>query len=230
MSGRREEILDAALELADERGLPAVSMRAVADRVGVTPMALYPHVGSKAALLDGMVGRLLGGMAAGLAGTEGAWTERLSAYGRQARELAKRHPWSVGLLLTRPAVTPEAVTFVDAIYTALLEAGVPAPLVPRLERLVSTFVLGFLASEANGRFAPGTLDPRGRRGQLPEGALPGHAAVARWLDLPGDLDAEFEADQADLRQMIERIAADAATDKVADAGAAAGPDSRTLPE
>ena len=64
MSGRREEILDAALELADERGLAAVSMRAVADRVGVTPMALYPHVGSKAALLDGMVGRLLGGMAA----------------------------------------------------------------------------------------------------------------------------------------------------------------------
>jgi AcrR family transcriptional regulator len=222
MSGRREEILDAALELADERGLAAVSMRAVADRVGVTPMALYPHVGSKAALLDGMLGRLLGGMTADLAGAEGDWAERLSVYGRRVRDMAKRHPWSVGLLFARPAVTPDAVTFVDAIYTALLEAGVPAPLVPRLERLVSTFVLGFLASEASGRFAPGTLDPRGRRGQLPEGALPGHAAVARWLDLPPDLDAEFEADQADLRQMIERIAADA--------GAAAGPDSRTLPE
>jgi hypothetical protein len=161
-------------------------------------------------------------MTADLAGAEGDWAERLSVYGRRVRDMAKRHPWSVGLLFARPAVTPDAVTFVDAIYTALLEAGVPAPLVPRLERLVSTFVLGFLASEASGRFAPGTLDPRGRRGQLPEGALPGHAAVARWLDLPPDLDAEFEADQADLRQMIERIAADA--------GAAAGPDSRTLPE
>ena len=221
MSDRRQEILDAAVQIADERGLAGVSMRAVAERVGVTPMALYPHVGSKAALLDGMVGQLLGGLVPAMA-VEREWPDLLAAYARQALEMTERHPWAVTLLFGRPAVTPEAVRFVDAIYTALLEAGVPAPLVPRLERLVSTFVLGFLASEANGRFAPGTLDPRGRRGQLPEGALPGHAAVARWLDLPGDLDAEFEADQADLRQMIERIAADAR--------AAAGPDSRTLPE
>lgn len=59
MSGRREEILDAAVAIADERGIKAVSMRAVADRVGVTPMALYPHIGGKDALLDGMIGRLL---------------------------------------------------------------------------------------------------------------------------------------------------------------------------
>lgn len=59
MSGRREEILDAALDIADEHGVDAVSMRTVADRVGVTPMALYRHVKDKAALLDAMVGRLL---------------------------------------------------------------------------------------------------------------------------------------------------------------------------
>src|SRR5262245_59468364 len=55
----REAILDAALRLADEHGLGAASMRAVADQVGVTPMALYPHIGSKAALLDGLVDRML---------------------------------------------------------------------------------------------------------------------------------------------------------------------------
>src|SRR5260370_21795275 len=59
MEDRRQAILDAAVALADERGLDAVSMRAVAERVGVTPMALYPHVGSKAELLDGMIGELL---------------------------------------------------------------------------------------------------------------------------------------------------------------------------
>jgi len=48
-------VLDAALALADESGLGAVTMHAVATRLGVTPMALYRHVGDKAALLDGLV-------------------------------------------------------------------------------------------------------------------------------------------------------------------------------
>lgn len=84
MSGRREEILDTALALADERGLEAVSMRALADRLGVTPMALYRHVDSKAALLDGLVGRLLAAFlprtpASTGAGTPGSPTSRTPA-------------------------------------------------------------------------------------------------------------------------------------------------------
>ena len=64
--GRRPQIdravvLDTALQLADESGLEAVTMHAVAQRLGVTPMALYRHVGGKQALLDGLVERLLTG-------------------------------------------------------------------------------------------------------------------------------------------------------------------------
>ncbi|MGI5490666.1 hypothetical protein [Microtetraspora malaysiensis] len=94
----------------------------------------------------------------------------------------------------------------DVIYTALIEAGVPDRDVPRLERLISTFVIGFAASEAGGRFAPGVPDPRGRRGQLPDGGLPGHSRLAPWLDLPLDLTAEFEADLGDLVRLIEAAA------------------------
>ncbi|TCR15116.1 TetR/AcrR family transcriptional regulator [Streptomyces sp. BK205] len=213
MSGRREEILDAALAIADERGLEAVSMRALAERVGVTPMALYRHVKDKAALLDGMVGRLLsallptdGGDGA-LAGEEPTWDQRLDALAHACRAVTQRHPWAAHLLFSRPAVTPDAVRAVDIIYLALVEAGVPESEVPRLERLISTFVIGFAASEASGRFSPGALDPRGRRGQLPAGELPGHSRVERWLDLPVDLTAEFEADLADIRRMVMGAAA-----------------------
>ncbi|MES4908051.1 MULTISPECIES: TetR/AcrR family transcriptional regulator [unclassified Streptomyces] len=218
MGGRREEILDAALAIADEQGLEAVSMRAVADRVGVTPMALYRHVSDKAALLDGIAGRLLAsllppderevraGEGEGRAAEPRAWDERLRGLAYACREVARRHPWVAHLLFSRPAVTPDAVRAVDVIYTALVDAGVPDREVPRLERLISTFVIGFAASEASGRFAPGTLDPRGRRGRLPEGELPGHGRLAPWLDLPVDLDAEFEADLEDIRRLVEVVA------------------------
>lgn len=206
MGGRREEILDAAVAIADEHGLDAVSMRAVADRIGVTPMALYRHIVDKAALLDGIVGRLLAALLP--SDTDSAphvrtWDERLNALAHACRAITRQHPWAAHLLFSRPAVTPDAVRAVDVLYTALLEAGVPARQVPRLERLVSTFILGFAASEASGRFTHGTLDPPGRRGQLADGELPGHRKLARWLDLPVDLDAEFEADLDDIRRLIE---------------------------
>jgi hypothetical protein len=95
---------------------------------------------------------------------------------------------------------------VDQIYTAMLEAGVPAFAVPRLQRLVSTMVLGFAASEIGGRFGPAVEH---QRGKLPGADLPGHAALARWLESPVDLDAEFEADLQDLVHLIELVAQDA---------------------
>jgi hypothetical protein len=88
------------------------------------------------------------------------------------------------------------------IYQALLDAGVPPPEVPRLERLISTFVLGYAASEVNGRFAAGSVDPRGRRAQFPGGEVLAHHALAGWLDKPVDWDAEFDADLADLVRLI----------------------------
>ncbi|MGW1208418.1 TetR/AcrR family transcriptional regulator [Streptomyces sp. NPDC002499] len=202
MSGRREEILDAALAIADEHGLDAVSMRALAERVGVTPMALYRHVKDKAELLDGMLGRLLAALLRSGAIEDLAWDERLNALAYAVREVTGRHPWAAQLLFARPAVTPDAVRAVDIIYVALIEAGVPESEVPRLERLVSTFVIGFAASEASGRFSPGAVDPRSRRGQLPDGELPGHTRLGPWLDLPVDLTAEFEADLADIRRLV----------------------------
>jgi AcrR family transcriptional regulator len=213
MPDRRAAILDAAVAIADEDGLDAVSMRSVAERVGVTPMALYPYVGSKAALLDGMVGRLLGrlrpagpGSAPVPGGPEPDWRAQLGAIGRAARAIATRHPWAAGLVFARPAVTPDSVATIDLIYEALLEAGVPPAEVPRLERLLGTVVFGFAASEAGGRFGPDESSPRAWRGRQPGGMLPGHAALADVLAAPADWDAEFEADLADLADLIEATA------------------------
>jgi AcrR family transcriptional regulator len=205
METRRQQILDAGLAIADAQGLDAVSMRAVAERAGVTAMALYPHVGNKADLLDGMVGSLLTELLPH-ATPEQDWRQRLRSLARAGRKLAHQHPWGVTLLFSRPSVTPEAARVVDLFYTLLLDAGVPPAEVPRLERLVSTLILGFAASEVGGRFGPGDVDPRERRGMLRGQPLPGHKALVRWLEAPVDWDAEFEADIDDVERLIEAAA------------------------
>lgn len=144
-------ILRASLDLADERGLAAVTMGAVADRLGVTPMALYRHVGNKADLLDAIVESLL--MEIAVPDGRLPWRQRLAAVARAARDSARRHPDVFPLLLQRAANTPGGRRVRDAVCAALRDAGLPEDQVLRVERLLSTFVMGFAVSEASGRFA-----------------------------------------------------------------------------
>jgi AcrR family transcriptional regulator len=147
----RDDVLESTLAVADERGLPALTMRAVAGQLGVSPMALYHHVRDKDDLLDGLVERLLAEIA--LPDPDLPGTERLYAMATSMREAAARHPGAFPLLLGRPVATEAAIGVRDTVYAALSDAGVPEELVPRIERLLSTFVIGFAASEVGGRFA-----------------------------------------------------------------------------
>jgi AcrR family transcriptional regulator len=146
----RAAILDAALELADQEGLDAVTMHAVARRLAVTTMALYRHVDGKDALLDGLVERLLTVLDAREARQSGE--QWLTAMADGIREVARRHPAVFPLLLTRPAVTPAAQRMRDAVVAALQDMGLTETAAKRAERLLSTAVLGFAASEVTGRF------------------------------------------------------------------------------
>lgn len=155
----RAAILDAALALADQDGLDAVTMHAVAQRLQVTPMALYRHTEHKQALLDGLVERLLTSFA--LPRADLPWADRLTGTADAIRVTARRHPNVFPLLLTRPAVTPGARTVRDFVLAALREAGLDQAAAARAERLMSTSVLGFAASEAAGRFrqhSPAVID------------------------------------------------------------------------
>jgi AcrR family transcriptional regulator len=146
----REEILDVTLALAEEGGLNAVSMRGVASRLGVTPMALYHHVGDKRALMDALVERLLAELP--VPDPDLPWNVRLLELAGSLRDTARRHPDAFLMLFQRRAATPDALARRDAVYAALRDAGLPESLVPRVEGFLSTFVLGFAASEAGGRF------------------------------------------------------------------------------
>lgn len=146
----RAAVLRASVEIADELGLAAVTMQAVADRLGVTPMALYRHVENKDDLLNGIVECLLAEISEAVGDVSG--TDGLSELGHAMRTTARRHPSAFPLMLQRPATTPAARQVRDRAYAKLAELGVSKSDVAGVERVMSTALLGFAASEVTGRF------------------------------------------------------------------------------
>lgn len=136
--------------MADQQGLDAVTMAGLAERLGVTAMALYRHVANKADILDGVVELLLTEFPPPR--SDAPWPDRLSAIAANVRRSARRHPSVFPLVLQRPATTVEALRTREAVYGALVEAGVPEDRTGQVERLVSTAILGFAVSEVAGRF------------------------------------------------------------------------------
>jgi TetR/AcrR family tetracycline transcriptional repressor len=86
-----DEIVAAAIVILQERGLDAVSMRNVAERLGVSPMPLYTRVGNKAALIDAVADHLLVDLAPA-AGADEPWPEYAERWCRALRERLKRTP------------------------------------------------------------------------------------------------------------------------------------------
>ncbi|KAE8129267.1 MULTISPECIES: TetR/AcrR family transcriptional regulator [Bifidobacterium] len=150
----RGAVLAAALAVADQEGLEGVTMLAVARLLGVTPMALYRHVGGKDDLLDGLVEVLVDDLAAAAPGS-GAPGLRggVEAFAAAAASLAKRHPAVCTLLLTRPVNTPSARARREEVHGLLRGFGVAGEQVVMAERLLTSTVLALAAGQAAGRFS-----------------------------------------------------------------------------
>ncbi len=102
-------IVDAAIELADARGLDAVSMRAIADRLGVGTMSLYTHLPGKPALIELMIDRVSGDVYADLdepSAQRGDWRDALRFIARRNWDLFLGHPWLLHVVGGRPVLGP----------------------------------------------------------------------------------------------------------------------------
>ncbi|GII82137.1 TetR family transcriptional regulator [Sphaerisporangium siamense] len=100
-----DRIVAAAIEVADADGLGALSMRRVAERLGVGTMSLYTYVPGKAELLDLMLDTVIG-EAARPAEVEGGWRARLELIAREKWALYQRHPWLSYVATGRPPLGP----------------------------------------------------------------------------------------------------------------------------
>jgi AcrR family transcriptional regulator len=143
----RERVLRAAVALADDAGLGALTMRRLAQELGVEAMSLYHHVPNKDALLDGMVDLVFGEIELPTAGTD--WKAAMRRRAISARAVLARHPWAIGLLESRRTPGPANLRHHDAVIGCLREAGFPVALTAHAYSLLDSYVYGFALQEAS---------------------------------------------------------------------------------
>jgi AcrR family transcriptional regulator len=140
----RQRALRAAIELADERGLDALSMRNLAAQLGVVPMALYRHVVNKEDLLDGMVETVYGELDVP---TRVGWRATMRQRATAMREALRRHPWAVELMETT-SPGPANLHYHHAGIGCLREqAGLPIRTAIDAYNLIDSYVYGFALQE-----------------------------------------------------------------------------------
>ena len=117
----REALIDAALAIADEHGLEALSIRRLAKEVGVTPMAIYWHVADKEALLDALGERLFSEVE--LPPPAPRWDEELSAILAELLRALRQHPAVAPLALTTVLASEAGLVVAERVLHLLAGAG-----------------------------------------------------------------------------------------------------------
>jgi AcrR family transcriptional regulator len=144
----RDRVLRAAVELADRDGLEALTMRRLAQELGVEAMSLYHHVANKEAILDGVIEVVLGEMLEAVADVgppapEDDWRGALRARILTAREVLLRHVWAPRVFETRTTLSPPLMAYFDGTLGILRAGGFSWDLAHHAMHALGSRALGF---------------------------------------------------------------------------------------
>ncbi|MEO6086031.1 MAG: TetR/AcrR family transcriptional regulator C-terminal domain-containing protein [Umezawaea sp.] len=163
---RRDEVLQAALDLLDEVGLDGLTTRKLADRLGVRAGALYRHFDSKQALLDAMVEHIAAG-GRNTPPTSDDWDDRLAALAFAMRDGMLTRRDGARLVATMHVPGPAAVAEFDRMIGSLVSAGATNAVAATATDTVFAYVNGFTIEEQarkSGRIGREQLDREFRAG------------------------------------------------------------------
>ena len=116
----RERVLLAAVELADREGIEGLSMRRLAQQLGVEAMTLYYHVANKEQLIEGMVALVMGEI--DLPSADGSWKPALRRTAISAHGVLERHGWASARMMSG-GLTPERLAYMESILGCLRAGG-----------------------------------------------------------------------------------------------------------
>ncbi|MFI6073542.1 TetR/AcrR family transcriptional regulator [Actinoplanes sp. NPDC051343] len=133
--------MTAAVELADRDGLDGLSMRRLAQHLGVDAMSIYYHVRDKKALLGAMADAVAAEIPEVPA--DGLWTARLRALIMGARQVMLRHPWAVRIFTDRATPTPAVLLHIERVLAVMRAGGCSVGLGHHAIHLLGSRILGF---------------------------------------------------------------------------------------
>ena len=153
------DIVDAAFELLEQKGMAAVSVRGVAASLGLTPTAMYTYFPSKNALLRAMVEQLLSTIdLAAASDADVAWRDRVHALARALLDRLAEHAGSLVLVTSGPLDGKHALGLNEALIAGFAGEGMPHAEAARAAVAVRAYVLGVAALEAAERAGRETPD------------------------------------------------------------------------
>jgi AcrR family transcriptional regulator len=190
-----ERIVTGTLDLIDEQGIAAVSMRTVAHRLGVRAMSLYRHVASREQLFDQVVERIVNELNddpdVPASALEIGWREYLAGLARGVRRYGRAHPHAFPLVATRPPAAPwvnpplRSLRWIEAMLDNLAAAGFDDQQILFTYRSFNSFLLGYLLLETSAMVI---ADPKPGDGSFQAGDATGeHDPVDPVDPVPGSL-------------------------------------------
>jgi len=145
----RERILSAAVALADRDGVGSLSMRRLAQELGVVPMALYKHLANKEEVLDGMLDVVVGEIDPPRADL--GWKEAVRERILSARGALLRHPWASRVMETRTEPTPTVMAYMDSMIGMFRAGGFTIDLTHHAMHAMGSRLMGFSQELFNDR-------------------------------------------------------------------------------
>jgi AcrR family transcriptional regulator len=147
----RDRILQAALELVDEGGIEALTMRGLGQALGFEAMSLYNHVANKDDVIDGLLDLVLEESEPPSAA--GDWDAAIRTSAISVHDALRRHPWSCALLMSPGRIRPARLRYMDLLLGRLREAGFSAEATYSAYHVLDGHIFGFSLWETSHTYS-----------------------------------------------------------------------------
>ena len=144
-----DQVVEAAMKVADADGFEALSMRGLAKHLGVGAMSLYTYVPGKAELFELMIDRAYGERGLSDAGLD--WRQRYAGHAREALAMYRRHPWLVYSNLWRLPLGPHVLDVNEDMLRVGADAGLRPAQGLRVASLLESYIFGIARGEIADR-------------------------------------------------------------------------------
>ena len=143
----RERALQVACQLADESGIETLTMRRLAEALGIEAMSLYHHVPNKDAILDGMVDMIFEEISLPPTGLD--WRSAMRQRAAAVRSVLLRHPWALPIMESRRTPGHATLAHHDAVLGCLRAGGLSLQLTAHAYAVLDSYIYGFIHTELN---------------------------------------------------------------------------------